>query len=1515
MFVKILKILIKTVLYSIVGILLLSVLGIILLRMPDVQTRLAQYYAPKISKMLGYPVEIDKVTVRFFDEATLEGVRIKDYQGFQMIDVEKLDVDFQLKSLFQDSLQTKLDYVRLYHPKVELVTDKNGDLNIDEFIRRIDKLTAPKTPRTTAPTPFKIGEADIVDGIFSMNDEAEPYMKDKKSFDHYHFTFHEFNAHLNDFTLIRDTVSFSANIRGYDKSSDLRIKTLRTKFLLSDTQMRFDNLFLKFNNTTVRDQMLMTFKSQKDFKHWNSLVRMKATFDSSVVASQDIAKFVNAMYDYKDIYYLNGKFDGTVNDFKLTNFDLYFGKKSKLRGDFAFKGLPSIPKTLMDLKMRKSYVQVSELERYIGKDAIAKIEKFGHIMFDGTFKGTTSNFKTTGVLDSDLGHTDVDVAMVLKPNSANSTYQGKIRVENFKLGKLIENAGSLGDLTLSGNIIGKGFSVKNATLSFDGSVKQLTYNQYSYKNIYIDGKLSKELFDGRVALKDTNIIFDLDGKVDLREGREFFDLHGKVSKANLKPLHFSEQDWRFQTIVDAQFSGKKIDDIVGQGRLRNTYINLEKKNLVIDSLLITSSNTNDYRKINIESDLANLNFVGDFKPSTVAKDLPQLVEEYKLYFVGDEISRNNYYATKNFTPSQSYKIDYQLNLKHIDPILALFYPDGHVSKKTLVDGTFGVGNTSTFNLNSKIDTLMLGDYKFYKSDIELNSSKFYNTAEVLAAVIINSKNQKLNVLAPTENLDLEASWDQDRISFTSGLKQVGTTNRANLNGTLRFIQDGLELQFKRSKFRLLEQDWNINPNNLLTIAGNGLTSKDFTIANLDQLISADGIISSDSTHTMNFKAKDFKIETLSPLIALNIKGIVNGDIDLSNAYRSVNLNSKLTVNDLTFDETLIGNLSGEARYDQDKKILNLDYNIERLNNNILTLQGTYDPRKKDNSLDMVANLNKSSLQILESFTKDIFSKLDGTASGKLKINGTLGHPLLVGEIDIKKGHATFDYLNTSLNFEDKISFEPDEIRTKNLHITDDEGNKATLRGGVFYDGESSFNVSLNTDLQKFKIMNTLPKDNDLYYGTGYATGKLSLTGSFDNLKVSTDLRTERGTKLYIPLDRAAEAGGKDDIEFVSVVMRQDSLAKVQTKTAKKAASSSNGIKLDLNFDLTPDAYGEVQFDKQTGDIMKANGSGRINMKIDTKGDFAMTGGYQIERGDYTFTFLNIVNKKFNIQRGSSINWSGNPYDAVLDIKAIYTQNLSYLGSVIDTNSTGQQYKNQAEYTRGYPVDVIFNLKNSLLNPTISYDVKLRDYPQVGKFNTDVTAFENRLKTDDQSLSNQVTSILLLGQMISQTNSTAYGANNILSNIVEFASNQVSNAFSQIDPNLIVNVTLNPGNSTQSLINVSNLQVGVTYTINDRFRITRSGGFTNAANQANAQSLLGDWALEWLITPDGNMRLKTYNRNVQTSLTQGSTNTQTYTASGVSFVYSKNFNYFFKPKKKPSFMTIPSTALVSKGDGN
>ena len=1493
MFIKVSKFLTKSVLYTIVGVLLLVVMLVAGLRSSFVQTRLAQHYAPIISKALGYPIEIDKVTIRFFDEARLEGVRVKDYQGIQMIDIEKLDVDFQLKSLLQDSLQTQLDYVRLYRPTVKMVMDKNGDMNLDEFIRRINKLTASPTPNPNSkPTPFIIKRADIVNGVFSLDDQAEKPMHDKRSFDHYHFTFHELNAHLEDFKLIRDSVSLKANLSAFDRSSNTRIKKLKTTFLICDRQMRFDDLVLKLNNTIIRNQITMSYRSQKDFKDWNELVFMHADFDSSVVYANDLGRFVNDMYDFKDVYYLNGNFEGTVHKFALKKFDLYFGKNSKLHGDFAFKGLPNIDKAQMDLRMRKSHVRVNDLIPYIGQATVKSIEKFGHINFDGTFNGTTSKFKTAGLLESDLGKSDVDVSMTLHDNSALSSYKGQVKLDRFKLGQLLSDASDIGDLTLSGKIEGKGFSMKAASLNFDGMVKQVSFNRYTYRNIGVNGTLKNEFFSGRVAMADTNLRFNLYGDIDFRAGKQHINLIGKLNKANLKPLNFTADDWRIKTdLMDVSFNGLKVDDFIGRTNFTNTTVGLGKKELFIENLQVESSELTSSRHLSLLSDFVNMDFKGNFLPSKAVDDLSTLVKEYKIYFTGDEHSREIYYAQKKYKQPDNYKIDYRFVLKNSYPILALLYPEGHISRNTLVEGSFGMGKTSVFNLSSSIDTLVFGsNYTFYKTDLDLNSSKFFNTPEVLAGLIVNSARQKISILAPTEKLEVEASWYKDRILFTSNLNQTGETNRANLNGDLRFIEDGIELQFIRSKFKLLEQDWVINPENTLTVIGNKLTAKSLVLSNTDQLIALDGTVSGDSTESLTFTSRNFKLETLTPILGLDLKGTVNGEITLKDVYHNINANSNLGVTNLMYEGLLIGDLAGEGRFDQERQLVDIDYYIERLGTKVLTLRGVYNPKIKDNALDVLASLNQTNLQILEPFTKGIFSKFKGTASGELALSGTLRHPILEGVVNVKKGSLFFDYLNTTLNFEDKIYFEPDEIRVKKLPLVDDEGNKAFLNGGVYYDGGNTVTFSLNAEMNRFKILDTKRKDNDLYYGKGYATGKLAITGTPEDLKIAADLKTERGTALFIPLDHAQEAGSQDEIEFLVASSPADSL-----KTKKESTVSDSRIRMDFNLELTPEASGEVQFDKQTGDIMRANGSGKINMKIDTRGDFDMTGDYAIERGDYTFTFQNIINKKFNIQQGSKISWSGSPYEANLNIKALYAANVSYLGTVIDTTSGGSTYKNRADFTRRYPADVAINITDRLLKPNVSFDLVLHDYPKNPEFNTAVTAFQNRIRTDEQELNRQVSNVLLLGQM-APNSAAAFATSNLVNNLIELAGNQLSNVFSQIDKNLAVDLSLNGSGLNQDLIN--NLQVRFSYNFNDRFRITRSGGFTTATNQTNALSLIGDWSLEWFVKRDGSLRLKTYNRNVQTSILGSlTTQYQTFTSGGLSLLYSKSFNYLFPNKRK------------------
>ena len=55
----------------------------------------------------------------------------------------------------------------------------------------------------------------------------------------------------------------------------------------------------------------------------------------------------------------------------------------------------------------------------------------------------------------------------------------------------------------------------------------------------------------------------------------------------------------------------------------------------------------------------------------------------------------------------------------------------------------------------------------------------------------------------------------------------------------------------------------------------------------------------------------------------------------------------------------------------------------------------------------------------------------------------------------------------------------------------------------------------------------------------------------------------------------------------------------------------------------------------------------------------MFGPFEFEQGGYNFTLYDIINKDFDIQRGSRISWFGDPYAATLDIRHIPTAILDF----------------------------------------------------------------------------------------------------------------------------------------------------------------------------------------------------------------------------------------------------------------
>src|SRR5690606_22515535 len=144
------------------------------------------------------------------------------------------------------------------------------------------------------------------------------------------------------------------------------------------------------------------------------------------------------------------------------------------------------------------------------------------------------------------------------------------------------------------------------------------------------------------------------------------------------------------------------------------------------------------------------------------------------------------------------------------------------------------------------------------------------------------------------------------------------------------------------------------------------------------------------------------------------------------------------------------------------------------------------------------------------------------------------------------------------------------------------------------------------------------------------------------------------------------------------------------------------------------------------------------MQIDTKGEFSMLGTFAFTEGWYNFTLYDIINKEFEIQNGSRITWLGDPYEAVVDIRATYSQLASLLPIVPVSES---QKSHSAALRRKYPVHVLMKMDGAMLALTINFEIIAPDLPQTDNIAFHFAAFKTRL--DEQELKRQVFSLIIL----------------------------------------------------------------------------------------------------------------------------------------------------------------------------
>ncbi|HLO44405.1 MAG TPA: translocation/assembly module TamB domain-containing protein [Leadbetterella sp.] len=1502
----------------------LSILAYYSLQLPEVQTNITQKATEWLSEKVGGNVTITQARISWLDEITFEDINIKDLQGRDMIYVRELyvncktnftfDIAKNLKVSFGDYYLPKvsfdakkifrfdnnLDYVLLKNPEVKLVKDKTGKLNIDYWIAAIEKIGKDSTKKSVPNMnkPFTIDNAYITNGNVSLSDARRERFPDK-TFDYYNFRFDKINANLEKVLILGDTVAFrTTNLTAIDYRSDMEVKDIKTDFLYCKTAMLLDNLSAYINNSFVGNKLHFYYQKPSAFNDFFRKVSMSANLKNTILDAQDLGRFASQMYNYKERYVLNSKMDGLYVDLNFKEFDLKFGSGSNLKGDVNFKGFPDLKKTNTTLSLKPSTLLAKDVAQYSQNADYQKyIKKIEKLELSGTYAGVYDNFKTKpDLLASGLGKISGEMQVKI---ANQATYEGNLNIQQLDLGKLFDEP-SVQKLTFDGKVKGTGFEVKTALLDLDGTVSEIGYKGYTYKNIEVDGDLGQSIFDGYVDIKDPNLTAQVEGKADLNKELNTFKIKGLLENANLKALGISEQDIKVKSTINFDFIGNKIDDWIGRARFSNTVLENENHVLAVDSLYFNSGIADEQRRFSLVSEFFNIYINGDFVPSKIISDITTLVKEYRLYFEDTEEDRMDYYKTKNKATGNYYEANYSLYFKDSKRFFGFFDPNIYISAGSNLKGQFSSRSTSELSLVAELDTLNYKGNEFYNSTIDFNTSKYRRSPEVLTSLIINSASQKIKNGTLTENLVTNAYWgEENTINFDASIDQKNSNSNIELFGNIKFTPEGFDIRFnpKNSEVFLIDKKWTFSKNNVINVLEQKIIFNDLKLSNNNQIVRFEGVVSTDPQQESILSVQDFDLLTLKPFTNVEIKGVANGELRLRDSYKNPLFTSNLHIENLEYRNSLIGTVTTEASWDNLADKLKINGSVFRQFEEIFRMSGYYDPAIKNNPLNLKAKVRNLNLQMFEGMLTGVMTNMTGQAEGDVEIFGSPLDPIFKGQINITKGSLKVISSGTTMYFDDKIMLNEEGFVAAPEGITVRDaptgGNTATIQGGVFNGGSGKFMVGLNATIKGkdgFKVLNLKPFESDVFYGTAFAGGDLQMTGDFDNISVTGNLNSKKGTKITIPMDSGKKIDLKQEgIPFLKKPEKVDSTLLLKSKKPK---IKTGGVKLAFNLSFTADAECEIIFDRTNNDVLNVFGEGRLSILYDTRGEFTISGPYVVRSGKYNFSFQNLASlRKFNIVDGSRITWSGDPYEASLDMRANYTANIPIPSSIS---------QDLANTSTRFPVNVSVLLSDRLLTPTIKYDVNfdLKQIPINGQ--TDLLGFEQRLRNDEQLLSRNVSSILVFNEIFPDNIAAAMAQEFLIDNVSNLLSNQIGNLANKLNPNLELGVQF--GDFRENILN--NMQLNFSYRfLNNRIKLSGKSSFINSlenninANTTGQLSVGGE--LEYNLSPDGEYKFRLFSRSVPTNYYTFSS-TGNVVVSGGNFIISRNFNSLLNTKKVKPF---------------
>lgn len=1346
-----------------------------------------------------------------------------------------------------------------------------------------------KSDESSSNTSWKITADDVNITAFNFvfdNNNAERL---SKGIDYNHLKIKGLNLNGESFAMHANTYSGTIHAFNFKEKSGFVLEAFTTKFDYTPTSAYLKNLYIKTPQTILKDHVSIAYPSIESLSQHPEMLYIDTNLENNSIGFKDVLLFVPSLdtidvfkNNPKAIINLNAIVKGKLDNLKINTLNAQGIGNTIVDINGTITGLPNVDKSVFDITILDFESSAKDIYAFTPKNTIPntiQLPKNFHIQ--GAFKGSIHAFETLLDLESSLGNAVVD-ATFDQSQKNNERYSADASVENFDLGTFIKN-NQFGRVTANATINGRSLDPATATAKLTSKIEKVTFNGYEYQNITMDGHIDNGKYVANANLSDPNLNFVLDANGSSDSNKPTLDLKLNIELVDLNKLNLHAGPLKMKGDIAANFTDLNPDNLNGSVSFNNFFVALENEQFPLDTISIRAVSTKEKDSIVLKSQFASGLITGNYELSTISD---QLINSFSKYYQVDK----KYIATNT-----EQDLQFDVIIKD-NRIIKKMVPEIKELSEITISGKYNSTN-DTIIINASIPRFNYGNIEITNGIFNANTQENALLYDVSIATI---KSDEL-IIPQTK---LTGKIEDNTVDYELNIKDSENKERYNISGNFKENKGTSEIHFNPEAFLLNYEEWGIKDDNLIKIEKNGVLVNNFEIQNNQQIFS----IQSESPSTQSPIAVDFenfKLETLTSIVSSNfeIGGRVNGNTTVRNITTTPLFVADLNIEDFTFKKDTIGNLT--------VKIDNQTTNLYRANvvltdnDNQLSVDGNYNISSE--TLDFVVDIKRLDMASLEAFTFNNLEEGEGYINGKLTVTGKASNPNVNGNIQFNDVGFTVVKLNSRFqSINDPIVFNTNKIIFNNFKLQDKNDNPLTISGFIDSKDYTNLGFDLNVVAKNFRAVNSQAQDNDLFYGELYLDNNIGIKGTLDRPIIDGTVKINPDTKftVVLPQNDPSIVDREGIVEFID--QDQPVLITVKDPTKQITQTEIKGVNASVNISVDKEAEISIIIDEANGDYLKLKGEAELSGGIDPSGKTTLTGKYEFVGGTYEMNF-NFIKRKFDIQPGSYILWTGEPTTANINITAVYDVEAPPIDLISD-QLTGITAETRNMYKQKIPFETNLIMKGDLLHPEITFDIILPEG------NNDVSteiinatqAKLEQIRRDEAALNKQVFALLLLNRFIGENpfQSEAGGvsgaflakqsASKILSQQLNNLAGDLIEGF-ELDFDLEATEDYTSGQRQER----TDLNVALSkQLLDDRLKVTigSSIGLEGTGHEnEQASTIAGDVSADYLITKDGRYKLRAYRKNNYQVALQGQV-----IETGVAFIITMNYDKFrelFHRKRK------------------